>query len=226
MATLSLVQLNIGWPWRWLLPFCLKTSSPAPSVWRCSTTQCQHHAATASARPVSPLTGMEEEEEEGAPCSTSVPSARSPSASDQSSISTEPWRKSLNSSRRWPMLEFQWMEELEEWRTPTHILTIIIRGLGRCQRASLLRWWLVFSDCTRELGCLTPPSPIPMTLTPKAPVQSMLTCPSRLRTMSTMTRLHTAYLPPGTKLLSLDCSKMGLNVGNCFLLLVKFYPKS
>lgn len=196
-VTLSVIQLNIGWPWRCLHPFCLKTSLPAPSVWRCSPTPCLHHAATVSARPASPPIGTEEEEE--TPRSTSVPSARSPSASDRSSISTEPWRKSLSSSSRCLMLESE-----EEWKIPMHILIINIpwpclhpQGQGRFRGASLPRWWPVFNIC-RHLGCHTIPSPFPRTFTLKAPVESNLNSPSRFWT-SIMIHHHPTPLLAGTK---------------------------
>lgn len=185
---LSIEQPDVGWPWPCLQPFCLKTSSPAPSVWKSSPTQCQHHAATASARPASPPIGTGWE---AVKC-IGVRSARSPFVSDLSSILTEPWRKSLSSSRGSLILV--------ERKIPAHSLTIIttrpclhLWSWQRCQIASLLRWCLVFSS-SRLLKCLTATSSIPVTRTSKEPVESILT---RHRAMKS--HLHPTHHPAGTK---------------------------
>lgn len=136
--------------WRWLELFCAKISSRVPSVSRCSRTPSPLPVDTASVRGASHPTGMEDE---GATEFISVPFARSPSANVRSFTSTEPWRKSRSSSSTSHQLAVQRREEMAKGqeedlgRMPSRTLTWLWpRGQGRCQRASLLRWWPVSTE--------------------------------------------------------------------------------
>lgn len=72
----------------------LRSSSPAPSVWRCSWSPSPRHADTASARPACRATGTTAR-------SSSAPCARRPTPKSQRWASTGSWLRSPPSSRGW-----------------------------------------------------------------------------------------------------------------------------